>query len=196
MCRLLISPISATSLSRSSARTNARPAAASVRASGGSTSVHFAGTERSRYVVLIAVVGTFVASVTLLVYEALVVFKAVLHIIHRGSVSAEEAKALAVGLIQAVDIFLIAIAVYIISLGLYSLFVDASLPLPRWLEVHDLEDLKANLISIVIAVLAVLFLREAVGWDGETDLLRFGGGVALVIAALTFFLARKGLKKD
>ena len=150
----------------------------------------------SRYVVLIAVVGTFVASVTLLVYEALVVFKAVLYIIHRGSVSAEEAKALAVGLIQAVDIFLIAIAVYIISLGLYSLFVDASLPLPRWLEVHDLEDLKANLISIVIAVLAVLFLREAVGWDGETDLLRFGGGVALVIAALTFFLARKGLKKD
>ena len=59
---------------------------------------------------------------------------------------------------------------------------------------HDLEDLKANLVSIVIAVLAVLFLREAVGWDGERDLLHFGAVLALVIAALTLFLflKRKG----
>jgi len=150
----------------------------------------------SRYIIIIAVVGTFVASLTLLVYEALVVFQAVVAIIRKGSVSPEEAKILAVGLIQAVDIFLIAIACYIISLGLYSLFVDARLPLPRWLEVHDLEDLKANLISIVIAVLAVLFLREAVAWDGESDLLQLGVAVALVIAALTFFLARKGPKSE
>jgi uncharacterized membrane protein YqhA len=33
---------------------------------------------------------------------------------------------------------------------------------PRWLKVRDLEDLKANLVSVVIAVLAVLFLRETV----------------------------------
>ena len=150
----------------------------------------------SRYVVLIAVLGSFVASVTLLVYEGVVVAEAVVRIIAKGQISAEGAKILAVGLIQAVDIFLIAIAVYIISLGLYALFIDDSLPLPRWLEFHDLEDLKANLVSIVIAVLAVLFLREAVAWDGERDLLSFGAVLALFIAALTFFLTLKRKRTD
>lgn len=145
----------------------------------------------SRFVVLIAVVGTFAASCVLLVYEALVVAQAVLRIIGEGQISPQGAKVIAIGLIEAVDIFLIAIAVYIISLGLYALFIDDALPLPRWLEVHDLEDLKANLVSIVIAVLAVLFLREAVAWDGERDLLKFGTVLALIIAALTLFLFLK-----
>ena len=63
--------------------------------------------------------------------------------------------------------FLIGVALYIASLGLYALFVDSTLPLPRWPEVHDLDDLKNNLVSVAIAVLAVLFPREAVAWDGS-----------------------------
>jgi hypothetical protein len=51
-------------------------------------------------------------------------------------------------------------------------------------------------VSVVIAVLAVLFLREAVAWDGSRHLLGLGAPVALVIAALTFFLAKKGKPKD
>jgi len=87
--------------------------------------------------------------------------------------------------------------VYITSLGLYSLFVDDTLPLPRWLEIHDLDDLKGNLVSVVIAVLAVLFLREAVAWDGTRDLVSFGVAIAVMVAALTLFLviARKGRQK-
>jgi len=96
----------------------------------------------SRYLVVIAVLGTLAASLTLLVYEALVVAEGVIEAIRIGSVSAAKAKLLAVDLIQAVDIFLIAIAVYMISLGLYVLFIDESLPLPRWLVFRDLEDLK------------------------------------------------------
>ncbi|TDY48177.1 uncharacterized protein UPF0114 [Paraburkholderia rhizosphaerae] len=86
--------------------------------------------------------------------------------------------------------FLIAIAVYIISIGLYTLFVDDKFALPNWLEINDLDDLKGHLVSVVIAVLAVLFLREAVAWDGTRDLAAFGGALALVIAALTFFLKK------
>jgi uncharacterized membrane protein YqhA len=63
--------------------------------------------------------------------------------------------------------------------------------------VHDLEDLKANVVSVVIAVLAVLFLAEAVGWDDTRDILGFGAALALVIVALTFFLmSKKGKSKD
>ena len=150
----------------------------------------------SRHIVLIAVAGTFVGSLALLVYEAIVVAETVIEIIREGAVSSKAAKALAVRLIEAVDIFLIAIALFIISHGLYALFVDDTLPLPRWLEVHSLDDLKENLVSVVIAVLAVLFLREAVAWEGGRDLLPFGAAIALVVAALTFFLMRKVQRRD
>lgn len=145
----------------------------------------------SRYVVLIAVIGTLAASLVLLVYEALVVAEGVIEVIRKGALSPADAKLLAVELIQAVDVFLIAIAVYIISLGLYVLFIDDSLRLPGWLVFRDLEDLKGNLVSIVIAVLAVLFLREAVSWDGSRNLLELGAALALMIAVLVFFLSKK-----
>jgi uncharacterized membrane protein YqhA len=150
----------------------------------------------TRYLVIIAVVSTLAASIALLVYEAVVVFSAIRAAFTMPDFTAVNAKIFAVGLIEAVDIFLIAIAVYMISLGLYALFVDSTLPLPRWLEVHDLDDLKNNLVSIVIAVLAVLFLRVAVAWDGEQDLLGFGIALALVIAALTYFLTKQRKAKE
>jgi hypothetical protein len=43
----------------------------------------------------------------------------------------------------------------------------------------------------VIAVLSVLFMREAVGWDGQRDLLQLGASVALMIVALTIYLVAK-----
>ncbi len=150
----------------------------------------------SRYVVLIAVLGTFVASLALLLFEASVVAVSVVDAIRNYSASSTAAKKFAVGLIEVVDVFLIAIAVYIISLGLYVLFIDERLPLPRWLEIRDLDDLKNNLVSLVIAVLAVLFLREAMAWDGGYGLLAFGAAVALVIATLTFFLVKKDKRDD
>ena len=150
----------------------------------------------SRYLVLIAVLGALAASLALLVYEASVVAMTVAGVIREYSVSPKAAETFAVGLIEAVDVFLIAIAVYIISLGLYTLFVDDALPLPRWLQIHDLDDLKNNLVSVVIALLAVLFLREAMAWDGGYGLLTFRAAIALAIGALTFFLAKNKGKKD
>ena len=146
---------------------------------------------RTRYIVAVAVAGTFVSSIALLVYEALVVAQIVTDLVREGVVLPKAAKTLAVGLIEAVDVFLIAIALYVISLGLYTLFIDDRITLPKWLEIHDLEDLKRNLVSLVIAVLAVLFLREAVAWDGGRDILALGGALALVIAALTYYLSQR-----
>jgi uncharacterized membrane protein YqhA len=150
----------------------------------------------SRYLVLIAVIGAFIASVALMLYETIVVAEAVVGVIREGSTSPKAGKALAVGVIEAIDVFLIAIVAYIICLGLYALFIDDTLPVPRWLEIHDLDDLKNHLVSIVIAVLAVLFLREAVARAGEFDLLGLGVALAIMIAALTFYLNKKGVRKE
>jgi uncharacterized membrane protein YqhA len=150
----------------------------------------------SRYMVLIPIFGTLVASFALLIYEAVVVVSAIFDAVRQGSASPKDAKTLAVGLIEAVDLFLIGIALYIISLGLYTLFIDDELTLPKWLKVRDFDDLKSNLVNVVIVVLAVLFLRESITRDNGYDLLAFGAALALVIAALTLFLTKKSAPKD
>jgi uncharacterized membrane protein YqhA len=76
------------------------------------------------------------------------------------------------------------------------LFVDETMPLPRWLKIDDLEDLKGYLVSIVIAVLAVLFLRQAVERAGDVDLLRLAAALAIMIAALVLFLAVRIPRKE
>lgn len=152
----------------------------------------------SRYAVVIAVVAGCLGAITLILYQAAVVAWAIAEIVGRGDLDPDLAKKIAVGLIQAVDVFMIAVAMLIISLGLHALFVDPSFSarLPRWLQVQTFEDMKSNLVSVVIAVLAVLFLREAVDWDGERDLLALGAALAVMIAALTWFLAKKGAPKE
>lgn len=150
----------------------------------------------SRYIMIIPVIGTFLASVALILYGAIALCSRFIEAIHSASVSAKAVKIFAVGMVEAVDVFLIAIAVYLISIGFYSLFIDDKLQLPKWLEVHNLEDLKGNLVSVVIAVLAVLFLREVVAWDGTSDIAAFGAGLALVVAALTFFLMKNNARRQ
>jgi uncharacterized membrane protein YqhA len=145
----------------------------------------------SRFFVSLAVLGILAASVALVVYVVTAIGLAVVDIIADGTFSSKTAKALAVGLIEAVDIFLIAVVAHIIGLGLCKLFVDPDLPLPAWLKIRDLDDLKSHLASSVIAVLAVLFMREAVAWDGTRNLLQMGAAVALMIVALTIYLVAK-----
>jgi uncharacterized membrane protein YqhA len=156
----------------------------------------------SRYVVGFAVIGTFLGSVVLLVMGALSVFRTAWQEIKDlreqgwgivtgsdpGSLSGHHVERLGVEFIQVTDIILLGTVLYIVSLGLYQLFIDHSLPLPRWLQVDDLADLKRDLISVVVVLLGVTFLGEVVDWNGESAILQLGISVALVIAALSIIL--------
>ena len=86
----------------------------------------------SRYLVLIAIVATFVGAIGLMIFQAVIVLTSVANVVLSPDFTPKNAKHLAVGLIEAVDIFLIAIAMYMMSLSLYALFVNDKLPLPRW----------------------------------------------------------------
>ena len=146
----------------------------------------------SRYLILLAVVAAFFSAVTLLIFGAYETWLEIYHIL-----TGEMPKSLAATFIEIADLFLLGVVMYIMALGLYELFIDDTVPVPEWLEIHNLDDLKGKLISVVIVVLGVLFLKQVVTWDGERNLLTFGGGIALVIAALTYFLSFKlGKKKD
>lgn len=142
----------------------------------------------SKYIVLVVVLSIYAGSVALILYEAAVVGSVIVATVQDATVSSEGGRLLAVGLLSAIDVFLIAIVGYIICVGLFVLFIDNTLPLPSWLLIRNLEDLKNNLVSVIVAVLAVLFAKEAVARTGDLDLLGLGIAVALMIAALTLFL--------
>jgi uncharacterized membrane protein YqhA len=92
------------------------------------------------------------------------------------------------------DLFLVGATLMIAGFGFYDLFVtrihvdSPSLRLPEWLRMHDLNDLKARVISMVILVAAVTFVDVVVDSGGGLNTFYLGAAVALVIAALTAFL--------
>jgi uncharacterized membrane protein YqhA len=147
----------------------------------------------SRYLIIIPALGSFIAATTLIVYGAVETVQLVGETFALG-VSSKGAKAMALAFIEVVDLFLLGTVIYIIALGLYELFIDENLPLPAWLSIHNLDDLKNKLTGVIIVVMGVLFLGQVVTWDGQRDLLRYGSAVALVIAALTYFLNQRSKK--
>ncbi|HEY0719464.1 MAG TPA: YqhA family protein, partial [Streptosporangiaceae bacterium] len=60
--------------------------------------------------------------------------------------------------------------------------------LPGWLAMHDLNELKSRVVSMIVLVLAVTFAEEAVDSPGGLHILEMGGGVTVVILGLTLFL--------
>ncbi|MCE8007844.1 MAG: YqhA family protein [Aestuariivita sp.] len=150
----------------------------------------------SRFLIILAVLGSLLAAATLLIYGVLEAGQLILATLEKAEISRKGAKALALEFIEIVDLFLLGTVFYIIALGLYELFIDTNIRVPEWLEIKTLDDLKNKLIGVVIVVLGVLFLGQVVGWDGERDLLGFGAAIALVIAALTYFLGLKTSGKE
>lgn len=148
----------------------------------------------TRYLVIIAVVATLLAATALLIFGAIETVVVLIHFIEKLDFSSKTAKSLLLNFIEIVDIFLLATVLYIIAVGLYELFIDDTVQMPSWLEIHSLDDLKDKLIGVVVVVLGVGFLGQFVSWDGQTNLLISGGGAALVIGALTWFLSAKPKK--
>lgn len=92
--------------------------------------------------------------------------------------------------IEIVDLFLLATVVQVVSLGLYQLYFNQDLQLPRWLKIETLDDLKSKLVGVTITALAVYFLGRALTWQSGADIVYLGAAVAVVIAALTWFLSK------
>ena len=143
----------------------------------------------SRFLVIIAVAGSFIASITLMLYAAIAILQQVASVIMSGYVSTKAGKLIALDFVQNADIFLISTVLYIMAVGLYELFIDDAIELPGWLVIKTLDDLKEKLIGIVVVGLAVDFLGHAVTWQEETGILYLGAAIGCVIAGLTVFVA-------
>jgi len=141
----------------------------------------------SRFVIGLAVAGAFLGSVLLLVMSTLTVIRLAWREITNfdtENLTGHHLDRLGVDLIEITDMILLGMVLYIVSLGLYQLFIDNTLAVPSWLRVTDIADLKRDLINVTVVLLGVSFLGEVVDWDGMTDILSLGAAIALVIVAL------------
>lgn len=143
----------------------------------------------TRFMVIIPSVGLLLGSATLVVSGAIWSLTTIWETIGAGLHA--DHKELVVNFVEIADMFLLAIVLYIIALGLYELFIGPIPGLPKWLVFKSLDDLKKQLVGVVVVVLAVFFLGRALHGEAPLDLLYMGGGSALVIASLALFLRAK-----
>ena len=100
-------------------------------------------------------------------------------------------------MIEIIDLFLVGTVAYITAVGLYRLFIKRDdIELPMRLKINTLKDLEDKILGVVVAALAVAFLGQAASAYEPEALLNYGGGIALVIAALAFFIRQPGAKPD
>jgi uncharacterized membrane protein YqhA len=141
----------------------------------------------SRFFVAVAIVGAFLAGVILHVYATVLVIGLGWETLTGGERSVEGVELLSVQFVELVDVFLLGIVLYLIAVGFYQLFINAALPVPHWLVIDDLDELKVKLIAVIIVMIGVNFLG-AIELDEEASVIELGIAAALVIVALALVL--------
>ena len=142
---------------------------------------------KSRYLILVPILGRALAAASFFVFGGIGLIKllyesllAVLDPAHRAAAMNHGKFVYAV--VEYVHTFLIGTVLYITAVGLYQLFVQ-EIDFPAWLKVESTEELETNLIGVTVVVLAVNFMGAFFA-GGTDDLLQYGAGIALPIAAL------------
>jgi uncharacterized membrane protein YqhA len=143
---------------------------------------------RVRYVFVLPIIAAFAASAVLMVLGFYDTFHAIF--LAFTNPHGPILETLRLHFVEAIDVFLLATILYVISGGFYQLFLGRKMNIPGWLRVDSVHDLEVLLIGVVITLLGVTGLAAVMSWDGQTDLLPYGATIALIIAALAFYVGR------
>lgn len=155
---------------------------------------------RSRYMVVLAVVASMAAAVTVMYMATVDVVYLVGHVLHYADpgLSAEARKVIhdetITHVVEVVDGYLLATFMLIFSLGLYELFISdideahGSRASSKILVINNLDDLKQRLAKVVLMILIVTLFEKAlqIPMNNPLDLLYLGAGIALIGVALYF----------
>lgn len=138
----------------------------------------------SRFMAIVPSVGLFISSMALtistLISTVMVTFEA--------ACGRLEMQDMLVDYIEFADFFLLAVVLYIMSVGLYSLFVDDGIDMPSWLQIRNLDDLKEKLVGVIVVVMGVYFLGLLIHGTEPIDLLLTGVGIGAVVLTLAYFV--------
>lgn len=150
----------------------------------------------SRYLVLLAVAGCFLAAAVLFAYGLLAVARTAFAAVAADVADLGEANQdvvaiaehLAVHLVQLADVFLLGTVIYLVGLGLHLLFVNPLLPVEPWVAVGDLDDLKEMLVRVIILLVGVTFLGSFVEQADEVPMRELSYATAIVVAAFALLI--------
>lgn len=139
--------------------------------------------EISRYAVTLPAVASLVGGILLMILGSIgIVVATFATVLNRAPL-----KETIVAILTSVDAILLGTVLLVIGYGLYELFVDTNLEIPEWLEINTLDDLKAKLIGVIVAIIAVIFVGVLVDADSASDVMFYGAGAGAVIVALAGF---------
>ncbi len=143
----------------------------------------------SRLLVLIPVIFLLLDAAASFVYGADILIRTLTEVVGEPvHVGARLGRFLVV-----MDTFLVGVTLMILAFGFYELFVitderEVGNWLPGWLQMHDIEDLKARVVSMLILVAAITFVDRLVESKNSQEVLFLGAGISIIIVGLTAFL--------
>jgi uncharacterized membrane protein YqhA len=147
----------------------------------------------SRLIVILAVIFGSISSIVLFIAGSLEVIRTLESAITPSSLEVSH-SGLLVGIIGAVDLFLIATVLLIFSFGIYELFISkidiarSSEAYSTLLEISTLDDLKNKIIKVIIMVLIVSFFQRVLELQitNSLDMLMMAASIAAICIGVYF----------
>jgi uncharacterized membrane protein YqhA len=144
----------------------------------------------TRYLILIPILGLGIAAASFFIFGGFGLIQLLFELIFGAKSTAHVAEGgqglVIFEVVEYVHTFLVGTVLYITAVGLYQLFID-EINFVGWLKIDNVEELETNLIGVTVVVLAVNFMGAV--FAGKTEnLLQYGAGMALPIAALGLFV--------
>ena len=139
--------------------------------------------EISRYAVIVPSAASIIGAIVLMILGSIEIVRSAVHVV----VKQEPLKDTVVAILTSVDAILLGTVLLVIGYGLYELFIDTNLEVPDWLEINTLDDLKAKLIGVVVAIIAVIFVGVLVDTKSPNEVMYYGVGAGAVVLALAGF---------
>jgi uncharacterized membrane protein YqhA len=146
--------------------------------------------ELARYAVVIPSAASVIGAIVLMILGSIEIVRSAIDVVAKQV----PLKETVVAILTSVDAILLGTVLLVIGYGLYELFVDTNLEVPDWLEITTLDDLKAKLIGVVVAIIAVIFVGVLVDAKSSDEVMYYGigaGAVVLALAAFTFTSKKK-----
>jgi len=150
----------------------------------------------TRFFVLLAVIFSMIGGIALFIVASVDISHVAGSVYDNyfGGHHAADFHAILVGnLIGAIDLYLMAIVMFIFGFGLYELFISEidiakKSGASKILEIHSLDELKDKLAKVILMVLIVSFFKRVLHTDynGALEMLEFSGSILALSLGLYF----------
>jgi len=156
---------------------------------------------RSRFIVLLAVIFGLLGAIVLFIVASMDIWSVAVYTFNTIVTHAHPEnfhEDIVAGIIGAVDLYLIAVVMFIFSFGIYELFISdideaEGKNGSNILAIHSLDQLKDKIAKVIVMVLVVNFFQRVLHTNFTTplEMLYFAGSITLLAVGL-YFLGKVG----